>query len=117
MIFFLDENFPKTVASRSTLAKHEIIDIRESGKPGLDDLTIFKLAQEHRAIFLTTDLDFFHTIPFQFPQHYGVIIVALNQPNRERILEKIDWCLDNMDLTDIENKVILLKDNSYTIKK
>ena len=117
MIFLLDENFPKTVASKSSLEKYEIIDIRETGKSGLDDTTIFKLAQEHRAIFLTTDMDFFHTIPFHFPQHCGVIIVALNQPNRERILEKIDWCLKNIDLTDIANKVILLKDSSYTIKK
>jgi predicted nuclease of predicted toxin-antitoxin system len=113
----LDENFPKTVANQSSLAKHEIIDIRETGKTGLDDSAIFKLAQEHKAIFLTTDMDFFHTIPFHYPQHYGVIIIALNQPNRERILEKIEWCLENIDLTDITNKVILLKDNSYTIKK
>jgi predicted nuclease of predicted toxin-antitoxin system len=117
MIFFLDENFPKTVAKQSSLSKHKIIDICETDKTGLGDIAIFKLAQEHEPIFLTTDMDFFHTIPFHFPQHSGVIIVALNQPNRKRILEKIAWCLENKDLTDIANKVILLKDNSYTIKK
>lgn len=117
MKFFLDENFPKTVEKLVTLENHEIIDIRETKQIGLPDSEIFKLAQENESIFLTTDMDFFHTIPFHFPEHFGVIIIALNQPNRSMILEKLEWCLSNIDLSDISNKVILLRDNSYTIKK
>ena len=52
MIFFLDENFPKTVASRSTLAKHEIIDIRESGKPRSDESVLMNRIEFNTKLLL-----------------------------------------------------------------
>jgi len=117
MKFFLDENFPKTAEKLLSSRDFEVLDIRGTKQIGLPDSEIFKMAQESEAIFLTTDMDFFHTIPFQFPHHHGVIIIALNQPNRIKILEKLDWCLTNIDLMEISDKVVLLRDNSYTIRK
>ena len=99
MKFFLDENFPKSAITHLQASGHQTIDIRGSKEEGLDDLTIFELAQEQSAIFLTTDRDFFHTIPFYTQKHCGVIVVALDQPNRKKLLEKLDWILGNIDLS------------------
>ena len=117
MKFFLDENFPKSCADFLNSLNHEVFDVRGTNMEGLDDKTLFKLAQDNSAMFLTTDKDFFHTIPYLFDKHYGVIVIALTQPNRENILNKLKWILDNFDMSDIANKVILLKDNNYSIKK
>ena len=115
MIFFLDENFPKSVVSILEKKGYTVFDIRSSEYEGSDDIDIFKLAQSKNAIFLTTDRDFFHTIPRLFENHYGVIVIALRQPNRKGITEKLLFALNNFDLTKFNSKVLLLKDNSYSI--
>ncbi len=75
MRFFLDENFPKQAASVLKAKGHEVFDIRGTSQEGAPDASIFKLAQEKSAVFLTTDKDFFHTVPLQFPEHCGIIVV------------------------------------------
>jgi predicted nuclease of predicted toxin-antitoxin system len=115
--FFLDENFPKSSEKILSEEGHEIFDVRGSSKEGLSDIEIFKLAQDKEAIFLTTDKDFFHTIPFQFEEHFGVVIIALRQPSGDVINSKLKWFIKNFDFQYIKSKVILLKDQTYLVKK
>ena len=93
MKFFLDENFPKSVARFLERSGHEVFDIRSTEYEGSDDRKIFELAQAEEAVFLTTDRDFFHTIPHMSEKHHGVIVVALKQSNRREIQKKIEWDL------------------------
>lgn len=117
MIFFLDENFPKTSGYLLQAKGHQVIDIRGSKNEGADDTTIFSMAQKHSAIFLTTDKDFFHTVPHLYPVHFGIIVVNLRQPNRLNIAEKMEWVLKNIDLANFKSRVLLLHDTSYILSK
>ena len=115
MNFFLDENFPKTAHQVLESMGHSVFDIRNTKYEGLDDNKIFERAQNEKAIFLTTDKDFFHTIPILYKKHYGIIVIALSRPNRNNILDKLKYILNNYDLSKINSKVLLLRDNHYTI--
>jgi len=117
MNFFLDENFPKSAAKYLVSIGHQVEDIRATNKEGISDKKIFEMAQSEKAIFLTTDRDFFHTIPYLFEKHYGVIVIALRQPNRQLILEKLIWVIQNLDISNIQNKIIMLRDKNYTISR
>jgi predicted nuclease of predicted toxin-antitoxin system len=110
--FFLDENFPRKATTILEAAGHEVFDIRGTKKEGAADRIIFELAQKLQAIFLTTDKDFFHTIPMQFNRkHYGVIIIALRQPNGPAILKKFDSVLRFIQNFKLASNVILFTDN------
>jgi predicted nuclease of predicted toxin-antitoxin system len=115
MKFFFDENFPKAAAQLLGARGHEWADIRGTDQEGSPDTTIFRLAQQQGAIFLTTDRDFFHTVPHLEKSHYGVVVVALRQPNRRSILTRLEWFLDRFGDTDIDNKVIELRDRTYVV--
>lgn len=114
MKFFLDENFPKTTISILIEKGHNFFDVRSTQLEGSDDVSIFTFAQDKKAIFLTTDKDFFHTIPYLFEKHHGVIVIALQQPNRKSITEKFIFALDHFDLSSFESKILLLRDNSFS---
>jgi predicted nuclease of predicted toxin-antitoxin system len=113
MRFFLDENFPKTTAKLLLENGHSVFDIRGTSEEGAEDISIFQMAQKEKAIFLTTDKDYFHTIPHLFESHYGIIVITLSQPNRRNISDKLMWALNHIDMLMFENKIILLKDNTY----
>ena len=89
MKFFLDENFPKAAHPLLKNLGHEIFDLRGTSREGSADTKIFQEAQDCEAVFLTTDRDFFHTVPHLYPQHEGVVVIALRQPNRANILDKL----------------------------
>ena len=58
MRFFLDENFPKAAAGILEGMGHEVFDLRGTDREGSEDEDIFAEAQQHGAVFLTTDRDF-----------------------------------------------------------
>ena len=116
MKFLLDENFPKSAARVLTNSGHTVIDIRGTELQGIDDASLFGLALAERAILLTTDRDFYHTVPLQYAEHSGVIVIALKQPNRSAILSRLSWLLEQDLLADIENKIILLRDNTLRVR-
>lgn len=114
MLFFLDENFPKKAVSFLNEKGHETLDIRGTPQEGLADSLIFTIAQEKGAVFLTTDRDFFHTVPFLYNEHHGIVVIALSQPNTKNILEKLDIALSHVGNLDIRSHCLLLTDNRVT---
>ena len=113
MTFFLDENFPKAAYSLLAARGHSVLDVRDTARRGSDDAKLFEWAQEEGAVFLTTDRDFFHTIPHLYDMHCGVIVVALRQPNRINILSRLEWFLDHFGADEIQNRVVQLRDRTY----
>lgn len=115
MRFFLDENFPKSASEFLTHHDHEVVDIRGTQDQGADDLRVFDLAQRHQAVLLSTDRDFFHTIPHLYDHHFGIVVIALRQPNRQNIRGKLEWFLERFGNTNLKNKIFQLKDQTYVI--
>ena len=116
MKFLLDENFPKSAEKLLIELGYEVIDIRGTEFQGIDDSRLFDLAQENESILLTTDRDFYHTVPLRYSTHCGVIVIALKQPNREAILAKLRWLISQDLLESIRGKIYLLRDQTYRIR-
>lgn len=51
MKFFLDENFPKTVAKLLIENDHSVFDIRGTSDEGAEDVDIFQMAQKRKQYF------------------------------------------------------------------
>ena len=115
MTFLLDENFPKSAIDLLRFRGHDAIDIRDAGLVGADDGVVFDMAQDLKAVLLTTDRDFFHTIPHLYSEHFGVIVVALRQPNRRNILRRLEWFVDHFGSTSLKNKVYQLRDHTFVV--
>lgn len=113
MKFLLDENFPKASLSFLIEHGHDCLDFRDIGPKGANDNELFAVAIKENAVLLTTDRDFFHTIPYLFPEHPGVVVIALRQPNRQNILKKLEWFLNEFGNRVLQNCILELRDNNY----
>lgn len=113
MRFFLDENFPKAAHTLLMELGHQVFDLRGTPEQGLPDREIFLKAQHHGAVFLTTDRDFFHTIPHLYQTHSGIVVIALRQPSRQAILEKLSWILNRLQPHEFANRTIQLRDRTW----
>jgi len=115
MNFFLDENFQKKAAILLEGKKHVVFDIRGTSQEGLFDLEIIRLAKKKKAIFLTTDRDFSHSIHYTVKPHHGIVVITLRKPDADSILDKLKWILDNISLFEFENRCFLLTDGRCTV--
>jgi len=116
MKFLLDENFPKSAQPILEEMGHEVIDIRGTPDEGADDSTLFDIAQAATAVVITTDRDFYHTVPLLYTTHCGVIVIALKQPNRQAILDRLSWALAQAFCTDLSDKIVMLRDHTYRVR-
>ena len=72
----------------------------------------FCLRASHRVILLTSDRDFYHTIPHLHPRHCGIVVIALRQPGRDAILSRLGWFLANIPPPH-DNRAYILRDHTY----
>ena len=110
MNFFLDENFPRPALTQLQTAGHTAAHAMGIFPPGTADDRLFAHAQKEHAVFITTDKDFFHTIPLAFEQHHGAIVITLRRPNRVELLRRLSEALAALGERNLNNTVWLVTD-------
>jgi len=115
MRFLLDENFPRAAADFLTERGHSVFDPRGTDLEGGADSELVEEAIRQRAVLLTTDRDFFHTLRHLYPEHCGLVVIALRQPNRAAILERLEWLLDNVPVDQLVGRAFQLRDHRWAV--
>ncbi|MGJ8695249.1 MAG: DUF5615 family PIN-like protein [Verrucomicrobiaceae bacterium] len=115
MRFLLDENFPKSSRSLLEAQSHEVIDFRIEGTVGADDSAVINLAIARSAVILSTDRDFFHTLGRQFPEHHGIVVIAVKKPTRSLILERLQWLLNHVPTDRFQGRAFQLRDQTWQV--
>ena|ERR1700722_19813701 len=89
-------------------AGHQGSHALDSFPPGADDDKLFAHAQEKSAIFVTTDRDFFHTVPLAFARHSGAIVITLRKADRASLLGRLKDALDLLGEKGLPDTVWLI---------
>jgi predicted nuclease of predicted toxin-antitoxin system len=110
MKFFLDENFPRPALVQLHSAGHTAVHALKIFLPGTSDDQLFAHAQKESAIFITTDKDFFHTVPLGFAKHHGAIVITLRRPNRDELLRRLADALVALGERKLDDSVWLVTD-------
>jgi hypothetical protein len=45
--------------------------------------------------------------------HFGVVVIALRQPNRAQIIQKLEWFLAHVGVEHWSNRVFQLRDTNW----
>ena len=86
MKIFVDENIPLMTVQALREDGHDVLDIRGTPDEGMDDETIWKTIQREGRLLITTDKGF---AQHRNSSHFGILIVRLRQPNRQKIHQRI----------------------------
>ncbi|HEY7492318.1 MAG TPA: DUF5615 family PIN-like protein [Candidatus Tectomicrobia bacterium] len=86
MKLFVDEHIPLMTVRTLRLMGHDVRDIRGTPDEGMEDDALWAMAQREERLLITTDKGFtqYRTAP-----HYGVLIIRLRRPNRQKIHARI----------------------------
>jgi predicted nuclease of predicted toxin-antitoxin system len=104
----VDENIPRPSVQALRDLDHDVLDLRGTPEEGLSDEELWLRAQRERRLLVTTDAGF---ADHRFESHYGILVVRLRQPNRERIHARVMWAIAEIDEHDWPGLLVTMRDN------
>jgi len=110
----IDENIPRLTAERLRELGHEVRDVRNTLKQGIEDSELWATAIADKRLLISTDRGF---TEYRRSDHYGILIVRLHQPNRARIHNAIMIAMDRFTEADWPGLLVVVRDTTLSVSK
>jgi predicted nuclease of predicted toxin-antitoxin system len=111
MRIFVDENIPIMTVEQLRRLGHDVSDIRGTEEEGLSDDLIWKRACDEKRLFITTDKGFVH---YRDREHYGVLIIALRKPNRQKINKRVVEAMKQFSDDQWPGLMVVMRDRTMS---
>jgi len=117
MKFLIDANVPRLIG-RSLIAQgYDIVDIRDVEEPGIDDDSIFDIAQQAGRVILTRDQDFGNVLLYPPSSHAGIIVLKTRAQPSELIRDLLIDFLAEVSEGEVFGSLIILEKHRYRIRR
>ena len=111
MDILVDENIPRmTVAALRELG-HNVRDIRGTNVQGLEDRGLWAVAMSEQRLLITTDKGF---TEYRGMAHYGILVVRLRQPNRQKIHDRVMLALRQLKSWEWGGALVVMRDRTMS---
>lgn len=112
MKIVVDENIPGCTVDELQAMGHGVTDIRGTPAQGQDDDALWQRAQSEQALLITTDRGFGRR---RHEEHWGVLMVCLRQPNRNKIHAKVLYAM--LEFTEWRGLMVVMQDTVLRVIK
>ena len=107
MRILVDENIPLMTVKSLRDMGHDVLDIRGTKNEGITNSKLWILTQKERCLFITTDKGF---TDYRETHHYGILIIRLKQPNRNKIHDKVIRAINQFKEKEWKNLLVVMRD-------
>ena len=107
MRILVDEHVPLMTVAALREAGHDVRDVRGTKGEGMEDASLWKLAQRESRLLITADAGF---VQYRATRHHGLLIVRLRQPNRLKIHERIMQALRQVPEKEWPGLLMVMRD-------
>lgn len=118
MRILIDENLPLSLTRKLRESGYEVFDIRETGKTGITDDEIIKMACEMDCVLISANYKHFANILLFPPQKYqGIIVVKMPKSSIEKVVDRIVKVISYLKVDKIRNSIIIIEPTRIRIRK
>lgn len=111
MKILVDENIPLTGVRELRRMGHDVLDIRGTPDEGMSDELLLKRACKEVRLLITTDRDF---ASFRDREHYGILIIALRKPNRQKINKRVIEAMEQFSEDQWPRLLVVMRDRTMS---
>jgi predicted nuclease of predicted toxin-antitoxin system len=112
MKIFVDEHIPLMTVRSLRLMGHDVRDIRGTPDEGMEDDDLWAMAQREERQLITTDKGF---TQYRAEPHYGILIIRLRRPNRQKIHARIMQAMDQFSESEWPGLLVTMRDVAQSI--
>lgn len=113
----LDENVPARVRPLLAARGHDVDTVMDEQLQGQADDAVWRAAQRDARFLITQDLDFSDVRQFQPGRHHGILLVRLQNPGANRLVEQMQAILNEHDLETWSRCFVVLTERKLRIKR
>jgi predicted nuclease of predicted toxin-antitoxin system len=114
MRILVDENIPRITVDALRMLGHDVKDIRGTSERGLADPDIWRIAALEGRLLVTTDKGF---TEYRNTSHYGILIVRLRQPNRNKINNAVMQIMQRFSAAEWPNLLVVVRDMTISTSR
>jgi predicted nuclease of predicted toxin-antitoxin system len=114
MRVLVDENIPRMTVEGLRSLGHDVKDIRGASDQGAADADLWRLALAERRALVTTDKGF---TEYRSTPHYGILIVRLRQPNRQKIHNSVMHVFERFSEEEWPNLLVVVRDTTMSTSR
>jgi predicted nuclease of predicted toxin-antitoxin system len=107
MKIFVDENIPLTTVRALREMGHDVLDHRGTADEGMADDALWEMIQREGRLLITTDKGF---TQHRDEPHFGILIVRLRQPNRQKIHQRVMQAMAQFVLEEWPGLLVVMRD-------
>ena len=114
--FLSDENIAASLVKSLRNKGYEVFDVKEEELFGMDDIEMFKKANEEERIILTHDKDFILLSEMFLSSSCGVVLIRYEDKSPDNILEKFIPVLETIK-DKLKGSLIIVYDDFIKVEK
>lgn len=103
----VDEHIPLMTVRALRDMGHDVDDIRGTADEGMQDEILWERAQREGRLLITTDKGF---TQYRTAQHYGILIIRLRKPNRQKIHHRIVYTMSQFAEEEWPGLLVIMRD-------
>ena len=111
MNILVDENIPLITVEYLRKLGHIVIDIRGTPEQGISDQQLWDKVCKEKCLLITTDKGFTF---YRTKNLYGILIVSLHKPNRDRINKRIIEALKLFSPQQWKGLLVAMRDDTMS---
>jgi predicted nuclease of predicted toxin-antitoxin system len=103
-----DENVPLQTVQALRELGHDVRDVRGTPDEGISDDRLWQIAMREGRLLISTDRGFAER---RGENHYGILLVCLHQPNRQKIHDRVMEGVREVAEADWPGLLLTMRDN------
>ncbi|CAN5448729.1 hypothetical protein BH24GEM3_BH24GEM3_10340 [soil metagenome] len=108
----VDENIPSVTVQELRAGGYDILDLRGTPEEGTSGADLWKRAQSEQRLLVTTDKGF---ATRREEPHFGILIIRLRQPNRQKIHERIMQAIRRYPPQGWHGLLVVMRDSVQSV--
>ena len=114
MKILVDENIPRVTVEALLALGHDVKDVRGTEQQAISDPELWRVAVTEERLLVTTDKGF---TAYRDEPHYGILVVRLRQPNRDKINTSVLLALKRFGESQWPNLVVVVRDRTMSTNR
>jgi predicted nuclease of predicted toxin-antitoxin system len=110
----VDENIPNVTVEELAALGHSVRDIRGTPDQGMDDHSLWALAQKEQRLLITTDKRFAR---LRMEPHHGMLVVRLRQPNAAKIHQRVMRSVNQFREMEWPGLLVVVRDEIQSVSR
>jgi predicted nuclease of predicted toxin-antitoxin system len=113
----LDENIPRRLIEPLTVLGHDVDTVEEQRLTGSADAVVWAAAQREARFLITQDLDFSDVRRYQPGTHHGLLLIRLQAPGRNALLQRIRGLFSDEDTSGWHGCFVVATDRKLRVRR